>query len=122
MKRIAILILSGICGALVAIPASAAEKSSPPMNTGTNSAVRSAWPPETISGKVTMVDPQQRLVVIQDSDGVPFDMVVTGKTHIESGNEAVPLQDLSQYQNRNVSIRFVPERRGDVAESIRIGG
>jgi len=122
MKRIAILILFGMGGALVAIPASAAEKSSTLKNTSAESAVRRAWASEVISGKVTMVDPQQKLVVIEDSDGVPFDMVVTRKTHIESGSEAVSLRDLNQYQNKNVSIRFVPERRGDVAESIRIGG
>jgi hypothetical protein len=59
---------------------------------------------------------------VDDSSGVPFDLTITPRTHIESGDRALSFQDLSQYQDKSVSIKFVPERRGDVAQSIRIGG
>jgi hypothetical protein len=80
------------------------------------------WPPETLSGKISMVDPGEKLVVVQTPDGVSFDMVVTGTTRIKSGDRTVPLNDLQQDVNKTVSVRFTPERRGDVARSIEIGG
>ena len=85
-----------------------------------SAAVRSAWPAETLSGKIIAVEPNQRLVVVQGPDGVPFDMVTTSRTHIRSGDTAVSIGNLSQYENQHVMVRFIPERRGDVAESIRI--
>jgi len=68
-----------------------------------------------------MVNPDRKLLVVDGPDQVPFDMVVTAKTHITYDGRAVPLKSLTRYQNQPVSIQFVPERRGDVAESIRIG-
>jgi hypothetical protein len=78
------------------------------------------WPPETLSGKITMVDPARRLVVVQDSSGVPFDMVVSRSTRIKSASRTVNWNDLNSDLNRNASIKFVPERRGDVAETINV--
>jgi len=98
------------CALLLAIPVMAAMPS----------ARRNAWPAETLSGMITMVEPGEKLLVVEDTDGVPFDIVVTGKTRIESGGHAISLKDLQSMANKGVSIRFIPERRGDVAASIRI--
>lgn len=102
------------------MPLAAAD---PPVTaTVPHSADRSAWPPETLSGKITMVDPTQKLLVVRTSDGVSYDIVVTPGTRIESGSQAVTIQDLNADLNKTVSVRFTPERRGDVARSINIGG
>ena len=69
-----------------------------------------------------MVDPAQNLLVVKGPDGVPFDMVVRHSTRIESGGQRLMLNQLSTDQGRNVSVRFIPERSGDVARTIRIGG
>jgi hypothetical protein len=82
---------------------------------------QTAWATETLSAKISAIVPDQNLVIVRDSNGIPFDMDVTGKTHIVSGNQALNLQDLEQYHNKNVVVRFVPEARGDVALSIRVG-
>jgi hypothetical protein len=115
---------AAVCALLLAMPLAAAsgvsEKTGKSMTKA--AAVQSVWPPETLSGKITMIDPAQRLVIIQTSDGVPFDMVVTPRTRIESGDRATAFKDLTQDINRNVSVSFIPERRGDVATSIQIGG
>jgi len=101
-----------LCGLLLAIPAVAA----------TSTAIRNAWPAETLSGTITTVEPGQKLVIVKGPDGVPFDVVVTPKTRIRSGDRVIAIKELTHYQNKDVSVRFLPERRGDVAESIRIGG
>lgn len=126
MKKVATLILAGAaCALLLALPAAAADKPTAASGKTTAhkaAAMRSAWPAETLSGKIVMVDPSQKLIVVKAADGVTFDMVATGATHIEAGSRAITLENLRQYQNKPVSIKFVPERRGDVAESIRISG
>ena len=80
------------------------------------------WAPETLSGTIMMVDPAQHLLVIKTPDGVPYDMVVTPRTMIESGSQSVKLRDLSSDVNQNVSVRFRPEGRGDIARSIQLNG
>jgi hypothetical protein len=121
MKRLITSILAGAACALVLVmPAAAADK--PPAAAGHSAAMRTAWPPESLSGTVSMVDRKEDLLVVNGPDGVSFDMTITPRTRIWSGDRKVLLQDLDQYRNKQVSVRFVPERRGDVAESIRITG
>jgi len=85
-------------------------------------AVRRDWAPENLAGRITIVDSQRKLVVVQAADGVPFDMVVTPKTRIDVGDRAVNFNALAADTNKAVSVEFTPERRGDVARSIRISG
>lgn len=112
MRKLTMLTLAGVACGLLAMPAVAAHKPA---------TVPGAWPAETISGKITMVKPDQKLLVVVSHDGTPYDIVVSRGTRIKSGNQSVTLKVLEQYQDKNVTIKFLPERRGDVAESIRIG-
>ncbi|HTW95158.1 MAG TPA: hypothetical protein VMB03_13685 [Bryobacteraceae bacterium] len=107
MRNQLAIVGAAACSLLLAIPMIAAP--------------RTAWPAETLSGTISMIDPALNTVVVQTSGGVPFDMVVTRNTRIESGNQTLTLQDLQQDTNRTVSVRFVPERRGDVARTIQLG-
>lgn len=83
--------------------------------------MRAEWSAQELTGTITIVDPARKLVVIQTAGGVPYDLDVTRETHIRNGNQHLSLTDLSQDMNRNVSVRLIPERRGDVASWIRIG-
>ena len=69
-----------------------------------------------------MVDPAQHIVVIKDESGIPFDMVVTPATRIRFENQKLKLGDLISDVNKKVTLKFVPERRGDVARSIQVNG
>jgi hypothetical protein len=116
---------AAVCALLLAIPLTAANKpvAAKMKKSGTTTvAMRSAWPPETLSGKIAMVDPNRKLAVVETPDGVTYDMVVTAKTRIKSGAQAVALKDLTLDLNKTVSVKFTPERRGDVARSIQITG
>jgi len=121
------ILASAVCALLLAIPATAsnmpAAKTSKKVTKKTTrtAAMRNAWRPETLSGQIAIVDPAQKLMVVQ-TNGVPFDMVVTPKTRIESGGQNLTLKDLARDKTQTVSVKFVPERRGDVATSIRIAG
>ncbi len=75
-----------------------------------------------ISGKIAMVIPDKKLVVVKTSDGAMYDMDVNSGTKIESGGQTVALQDLGQDMNDNVSVKFSAEHRGDIARTIQING
>lgn len=115
------------CALLFAISMAAADKPAPKTSkAAVHKTVAKAtmrhWRAETLSGKIAMVDPANRLVIVKGTDGVPFDMIVTRSTRIESGNQTLKLSDLASKSNQNASVHFVPERRGDVAQSIQITG
>lgn len=117
MKLSLTLLATAACAVLLASPLAAANTDKAPSHAG----VPNAWSPETLSGKIWMVDSAHNLVVVKGPDGVPFDMDVTRRTRIESGDRSVSLKDLEQDKNQQISIHFVPERRGDVAQTIKIG-
>ncbi len=106
------------CAWLAAAVAAAGEKP-----TAAGKAIRNAWPPETLSGKIMMVDSARNLLIMNGPDGVPFDMVVTPSTRITLGDQhKLALKDLSQDVQKNVSVQFKPERSGDIARSIQVTG
>ena len=123
MKTTLSFVAGAACALLLAIPLSAADPTASTSHNNRKPAVMpAAWPAETLSGKITIVNATDKLVVIQTKDGTPFDLMVTKRTHIGSGGQPLTLMDLSNDVNRTVSVRFVPEARGDVARSISLGG
>jgi hypothetical protein len=126
MKTIGMLGMAGViaCACWLMVPATAVAE--PAATTQESAAIHRssslyAWPAETITGTIMMVDPAARLLVVEGPDRVPFDMQVDPGTRIVSGNQRLSLRDLSVKTNDTVSVRFVPEARGDVARSIRVG-
>lgn len=116
MRSRAIRMLEAVAfSVLLALPLAAATKSS------TTKAKQQAWPAENLTGTIESVDPVQHLVIVK-ADGVPYDMVIGQSTRIKSGDQNLKLGDLSSDVNKSVSVRFVPEARGDVARSIQLQG
>jgi hypothetical protein len=123
MRKITLPALAAAALALMlASPGIAADKPVKTNHTPMKTAVtRGAWTSQTLSGTLTIVDPVKKLVVIQTTDGVPYDLYLTQATRIRSGNQSISLRDLNQDINQNVSVKLVPERHGDIATSIRVG-
>lgn len=78
------------------------------------------WPAANLSGIVAAVYPDKRLVIVKDSSGTPFDLIVTRGTRIKSGAESIKLPDLASLKNDKVAVKLLPERKGDIAESINV--
>jgi len=108
-------VTSNLAGAAVALVLTV-----PAMATGKAAAAQNSWPAESLSGKLELVEPGQRVVVVESADKVPYDIVVTPRTRIKAGDRVVGLKDLAQYQNKDVTVRFVPEGRGDMGRAINI--
>ncbi|MGH9452560.1 MAG: hypothetical protein ACRD2O_01155 [Terriglobia bacterium] len=77
---------------------------------------------ETISGTISMVDAEKKIVVVTDSNGVPFNFAVNGRTKITVGGQKAKLADLSSSTSKQASVKFRAEKKaGDIATSIEVG-
>ncbi len=79
-----------------------------------------AWPAGTGSGTIMMTDPDHKLLIVQTQGGTPFDFEVTPGTHIDANGQKLTFQDLANDTNKNISVKFVPERTGDVARTVHL--
>lgn len=78
---------------------------------------------QDVSGTLSMVDSGQKVVVVTDSNGVPFNFKVTRGTKIQVNGKKGTLDDLSGQTNQQVSVKFRDHLdHGLVAQSIEIGG
>lgn len=97
-----------------------ADKAASTVPSQTKAPVVSQWPLETVKGTIEMVDPDMSLIVVKDASGVPFDFTISRSTRIGTQKVSSGLEELKSDVNRTVSVRFAPERRGDVARSIEL--
>jgi hypothetical protein len=74
---------------------------------------------ETLTGRLYMVEPAQKLVVVKDSGDIPFDITVTRHTKILVNNQTAELANLKDHVNSPVTIQFVPRDQGDFAQTIQ---
>lgn len=122
MTKTSLLAAIGVASLLsFTMPVAAANQSKTLQNKTTEATnKRKAWPPESISGSIILVDPAAKIVVVQDTGGTPFDLIVNIRTRIEEGGNKLTLKDLEGDTHKGASVRFIPERGGDVAHSIQV--
>lgn len=76
--------------------------------------------PETIAGTLHMVVTDKKIVVVTDSTGTPFNFKVTGATRIKVGGKKAKLDELAGQTDKSASVKFLPLRSGNVAQSIEV--
>ena len=76
--------------------------------------------PETLSGTISMVLTEQKLVVVVSSAKVPYNFKVTGGTRIKIGGKKARLADLAAQTSKTALVKFLPLRSGNVARSIEV--
>lgn len=77
---------------------------------------------ETLSGVITSVDADQKMVVLTSSSGVPYDLKVTRKTRIKVASQKADWGALAGQLNKPASVEFVPTSSGNFARSVDVGG
>jgi len=74
---------------------------------------------ETLSGTISTVDAEKKLVVVTGPNGVPYNFTVSGGTKITVGGNKAKLSDLQT--GKQASVSFVPaKKRGNLAKSIEV--
>lgn len=77
--------------------------------------------PETVSGTLSAVDADKKLVVVTDGNGIPFDFEVNSGTKITVSGSKSELGDLASNTNKQASVTFLAmKKRGNLAKSIEI--
>lgn len=118
---ILILAASGLLGfGVSAAPAAQGEAPKAESESAKPAKKASASKAETLTGTLTIVQADKKLIVVNDSSGVPFNFKVTG-TRITVNGQKAKLEDLSSQTNKQATVKYVPMRSGNVAKSIDIG-
>jgi hypothetical protein len=76
--------------------------------------------PETISGTLQIIVADKKLVVLTDARGIPFNFKVTGATRIKVAGKKAKLAELAGQANKSASVKFLPLRSGNVAQTIDV--
>lgn len=114
---LALFVLLGV----TSLAAQEAEKTDEAATKSANAGKKTPWSkPETLSGTISSVKSDDKLVVVTSSAGVPYDFKVTGATKIKIGDQKGKLDDLSGATNKQVSVAYLPTRTGNVARSIEV--
>lgn len=76
---------------------------------------------ESLSGTLSAVDADKKVVVVNGSNGVPYDFMVSGGTKITVAGSKAKLADLSSDTNKQATVTFMAEKkRGNIARSIEV--
>ena len=128
MKKLLFLILSGLVLTFVVFSSTLAQEAAKPKEAPAEKKAAAAEKPkaefakaETISGTLQMVAADKKIVVLTDSAGTPFNFKVTGATRIKVAGKKAKLDELASQTNKAASVKFLPARSGNVAQSIEIG-
>jgi outer membrane lipoprotein-sorting protein len=127
MKKLLLLMLAGLVLSFVAVSSTLAQEAEKPKEAPAEKKAAAEKPKaelakaETISGTLQMVAVEKKMVVLTDSAGTPFDFKVAGATQIKVAGKKAKLGDLASETNKAASVKFLPTRSGNVAQSIEIG-
>lgn len=116
MKRVvlsllALLLLAFFAASVIVAQESAAEE---------KPAAAKAPKAETISGTLSMVVADKKLVVLTGAQGVTYNFKVTGATRITVGGQKAKFDELAAQTKKSASVKFLPLRSGNVAQSIEV--
>lgn len=75
---------------------------------------------ETISGTISMVVAEKKLVVLKGSGGVSYNFKVTGGTRIKVAGKKAKFAELAEQTNKSATVKFLPLRSGNAAQSIEV--
>ncbi len=76
---------------------------------------------ETISGTITTVAADQKVMVVTNASGIPFNFKITGATRIKIGGQKAKLADLAGQTGKSASVKFLPQKKaGNLAQTIEV--
>ena len=127
MKKLLLFILSGLVLTFVILSSTLAQEAAPAKEASAEKKEAAAEKPkaefakaETISGTLQMVVADKKILVLTDSSGTPFNFKVTGATRIKVAGKKAKLDELASQTNKAASIKFLPTRSGNVAQTVEI--
>jgi len=75
---------------------------------------------QTLSGTLSSVSADQKLLVVMGTGGVTYNFKVGGATRVKVGGQKAKVADLGAQSGKSVTIKFLPLRTGNSAQSIEV--
>lgn len=119
MKKLVLLLILPFALVLGVQTASAQKAKNPQSATNTVRAKWNSYKPETIEGRISIIDVNQKVMVVESS-GVPYDITITGTTKIEVNGTPSNFNDLVGQTQKQAKVTFIPRPKGDIAQSISV--
>lgn len=119
MKKLVLLLIVPFALLLGAQTASAQKSATPRAGTSAAQAAWNSYQSETITGTISMIVVDQKMVVVESS-GIPYDITITKKTKIDINGTTSTFSDLVGQTQKQVTVTFVARPKGDFAQSISV--
>lgn len=122
MAVLAVVLFGAISGMAQDQPAAQDQSAAPAASTTkAKHHAMAAAASESVSGTLTTVDADKKLVVVNASNGVPYDFTASGATKITVGGTKAKLADLSGDTGKQATVTFMAEKKkGNIARSIEV--
>lgn len=119
---LAVVLFGAISGMAQDQPAAQGQSAAPAASTAKpKHHAMAAAASETLSGTLSAVDADKKVVVVNASNGVPYDFTASGATKITVGGSKAKLADLSGNTGKQATVTFMAEKKkGNIARSIEV--
>jgi hypothetical protein len=97
--------------------AAAAQEAAPEKAEAAKPAVKA----ETMTGTLSMVVAEKKVVVLTGSSGIPYNFKVTSSTRIKIDGKKAKFDELSGQTKKSATVKFLPLHAGNMAQSIEVG-
>lgn len=75
---------------------------------------------ETLTGSVTAVDPQTKILTVTGENGTPYEFRIAHNARITIDGRPATVVDLAAHLNAAASVEFVPTTTGNFVHSIEL--
>lgn len=77
---------------------------------------------EELSGTIGYVSPSAKELTLMGANGIPYDFDLTAMSRIEQSGSKIARSELTDQSHKQATIKFVPTKRGNLAERVEITG
>jgi len=119
MKNLSLLLSISLFLLFGGVLASAQTTNSSTMRSSAIARNWDSFKPETLTGKISLIDANQHLVAIT-TNGVTYDMTVNRHTKIKVSGSHATFKTLAGQIRNTASVTFIARPKGDYAQSITV--
>ena len=119
MKNLALFLIVSFT-VLGAVQVASAKENTNSKSENTRMSMWDSFKPETLMGKISIIEPGKKAVFLSAANGVSYQFLVTPKTRIQVAGAKTTIAQLADQANEHATVVFVARPQGDFAHSITV--
>jgi hypothetical protein len=119
MKKLALFLIVTFT-VLGAVQVASARENTKSKSENTGMSMWDSFKPETLKGKISIIEPGKKAVFLSAANGVSYQFLVTPKTRIQVAGAKTTIAQLADQANEHATVVFVARPQGDFARSITV--